>query len=533
MALRNRRLAALALFVALAVAHTWPLASAPGTLSRNDNADAQLNAWILAWVPHALVTQPLRLFDANIFHPDRLTLAYSEHLFVPAMLGAPLSWAGASPVLVHNLVLLAGLALTGWATCLLLHRWTGDWAAAIVGGSLAAFNAHTLMRMGHVQAMHVEFLPLALLALDRVIASPGARSAVSLAAWFSLQALCSMYLFAMASFAVVAATVVRAPEWLARERVAAFARAAALAAVLVAVVCLPFVVPYALVRAEQGIVRSMEEVALYSAVPADYLTTGGRLHYWLWSARFFRATDALFPGVTASLLGLVAMGLGIAWRDRRARMLLAAGVAGVALSFGANLPGYGVLHAVFPLLQGTRATTRFGYLGLFALAGLAAFGLAALRGRSTSPRVRAALGIVAFALVTLEAWRAPMAYTRFDGIPRVYEVLAAEREAVVAEFPFFSPRHIARNGRYVLASTRHWRPLVNGYSGFDPASYRRHNELFRTFPDEAALDALVKAGVTHVTVYVEDIPEVVPQVEGAPRLEEMAAGHGIRLYRLR
>jgi hypothetical protein len=532
-ALRNRRLAALALFALLTVAHTWPLATAPGTLSRNDNADAQLNAWILAWVPHAMATQPLRLFDANIFHPDRLTLAYSEHLFVPAMLGAPLTWAGASPVLVHNLVLLAGLALTGSATCLLLHRWTGDWAAATVGGSLAAFNAHTLVRMGHVQAMHVEFLPLALVALDRLIASPGARHALWLAAWFSLQALCSMYFFAMATFAVVAGTLVRAPEWIARERLAAFARAAALAAVLVAVVCLPFVVPYALVRAEQGVVRSMEEVAMYSAVPADYLTTGGRLHYWLWSARFFRATDALFPGVTASLLGLVAIGLGIAWRDRRARMLLAAGVVGVALSFGANLPGYGWLHAWFPLLQGTRATTRFGYLGLFALAGLAAFGLAALRVRVASARARSVIGIAALALVTIEAWRAPMAYTRFEGIPRVYDLLAEERDAVVAEFPFFSPRHIALNGRYVLASTRHWHPLVNGYSGFDPASYRRHNELFRTFPDEAALAALAKAGVTHVTVYPDEIPEVVPQVEGNPRLVQMAASHGIRLYRLR
>jgi hypothetical protein len=531
-ALRNRRLAALAFFVALTVAHTWPLASAPGTLSRNDNADAQLNAWILAWVPHAIATQPLHLFDANIFHPDRRTLAYSEHLVVPALMGAPLTWAGASPVLVHNLVLLAGLALTGWTMCLVLHRWTGDWAAAVLGGSLAAFNTHTLVRMGHVQAMHVEFLPLALLALDRVIASPAPRHVLSLAAWFSLQALCSMYLLAMAAFAVVGGTLARAPEWATRDRFVAFARNAAAASLVVAALCLPFLIPYALVRAEQGVVRSMEEVALYSAVPADYLTTGGRLHYWLWSARFFRATDALFPGVTASLLGLTAVGLGIAWRDRRARMLLAAGVIGVALSFGANLPGYALLHAAFPVLQGTRATTRFGYLGLFALAGLAAFGLAALRGRIASPRARTAMGIAALTLVTVEAWRAPMGFTRFEGIPRVYDLLATQRDAVLAEFPFFSPRHIARNGRYVLASTRHWRPLVNGYSGFDPASYRRHSDLFRTFPDEAALDALVQAGVTHVTVYLEDLPGIEAQITGNPRLEEMAAGHGIRLYRL-
>ena len=69
MAVRNRGLAALALFAVLAVAHTWPLALAPATTGRVDHADTLLNAWILAWVPHALATQPLHLFDANIFFP--------------------------------------------------------------------------------------------------------------------------------------------------------------------------------------------------------------------------------------------------------------------------------------------------------------------------------------------------------------------------------------------------------------------------------------------------------------------------------
>src|SRR5499433_1470481 len=128
----GRILCALALFAVLAIVHTWPLASAPGTLSRNDNGDFILHEWIMAWVSHQVVTNPLHLFDANIFYPERYTLAYSDPLFVQSMLGAPLLWAGASPVLVHNLVLIAGFALTGWATCLVMKRWTGSWLAAIV-----------------------------------------------------------------------------------------------------------------------------------------------------------------------------------------------------------------------------------------------------------------------------------------------------------------------------------------------------------------------------------------------------------------
>ena len=44
----------------LAIVHTWPLAADPGTHSRNDNGDAQLYEWILAWVAHQLPRAPAR-----------------------------------------------------------------------------------------------------------------------------------------------------------------------------------------------------------------------------------------------------------------------------------------------------------------------------------------------------------------------------------------------------------------------------------------------------------------------------------------
>jgi len=64
------RIAAVCLL--LAIIHTWPLATAPGTLARNDNADAQLNEWILAWVAHQLPRAPARLFDGNMFYPSAI-----------------------------------------------------------------------------------------------------------------------------------------------------------------------------------------------------------------------------------------------------------------------------------------------------------------------------------------------------------------------------------------------------------------------------------------------------------------------------
>ena len=90
MAVRDRRLPELALFTAAAVIHTWPLAAAPGTWARVDNADTALNAWIVAWVGTALLRAPASLFDANIFYPEPRTLAFSEVMLPQAIIGAPL-----------------------------------------------------------------------------------------------------------------------------------------------------------------------------------------------------------------------------------------------------------------------------------------------------------------------------------------------------------------------------------------------------------------------------------------------------------
>src|SRR5438093_2873803 len=95
-----------AVFALLAAAHTWPLASNPAHLSRNDNGDTLLNTWAIAWVAHQLPRDPAHLFDANIFYPERLTLGYSEAMVVQGVLAMPILAVGGSPVLAYNVLLM-------------------------------------------------------------------------------------------------------------------------------------------------------------------------------------------------------------------------------------------------------------------------------------------------------------------------------------------------------------------------------------------------------------------------------------------
>ena len=74
-----------------------------------------------------------------------------------------------------------------------------------------AFNAFTLTRLPQIQDQHFEFFPLALMALDRVLAEPRVKYSLQLAGWFVLQALTCSYLFVFTSISLVVATIAR-PE---------------------------------------------------------------------------------------------------------------------------------------------------------------------------------------------------------------------------------------------------------------------------------------------------------------------------------
>jgi hypothetical protein len=214
---------------------------------------------------------------------------------------------------------------------------------------------------------------------------------------------------------------------------------------------------------------------------------------------------------------------------------LAIGVLGVVMSLGTALPGYASLHQALPLVSGLRNVARWGWLALAAIAILAGFGVAAIE--TAAPRTRW-VPIVLGVLVTIEAIRTPVGFTRFNGIPAIYDRLAGESSLVLAEFPFYSGASVSLNGPYVLANTRYFKPLLNGYSSFHPDSFEARGRTLNSFPGGAALAELRSAHVTHVAVHTREFArryddKALAAIDTVPALELIADEDGIRLYRLK
>jgi hypothetical protein len=306
----------------------------------------------------------------------------------------------------------------------------------------------------------------------------------------------------------------------------------AVSAAAAVVVLSPFLLPYWRLSQEQGMVRSLDDAGLYSAAWTDYLTTPGRLHYALWSYRVASYTP-LFPGVAAVVLAGIAAVTGIAWKDTRARMCVAMIVCGLTLSFGPSMPGYALLYQLVPLLRAVRAPVRFGYLVVIGVALLAAFGAVELR-RRLLPGQWTKVATVLVLLAVVEPLAAPLGFQPFTGIPAIYDRLASEEGAIVAELPFPPSRAIFMNARYMLNSTRHFKPMLNGYSGFVPSSYYEHYAAIGTFPSPESIAALQRFGVTHLVVHLDAYDaDAAARLQESPALSEITREPPVVLYRLR
>jgi len=522
----------------LAVAHTWPMASAPHRYSRIDNADYVLNAWAISWVAHQVVADPLHLFDGNIFWPERRTLAYSEAMIVQGLMAAPVRVLGGSPVLAFNVVMLAGFILTAFAFGLLAWRWTGSWPAAFVAASAAGFNSHLFTRMGHLQAMHVEFIAVALFGLDQVFTRARVRDAMMLAVGFALQGLTSVYLLTFTTWAMMfagSARLLSAGRGRRTRPVVLLALAG-----LVAVLLLSFYLnAYYQLHVERHFARTSADNTALAGSYTDYLSTVSRLHYGWWSHRFVAVSQSInFPGITVLVLALVGVFAQSGTRDPRVSMCAAIAVGCAAASMVPRLPGYEKIHDLVPLFWAVRVQAHMGQVVLLSLALLAGFGLARLQIAWGPRRGRWAIAAVTVVLINAEALRAPLTFRTFSGIPPVYDALRAEPRAVVVELPMYERHAFSGNAVYMLNSTRHWKPLVNGYSGFLPPSYVRTWTDVQRFPGHDALAAMHRRGITHVVLHEAGFigshgQAAFDEVQALGSLQEIAHEGDIHIYRLR
>ena len=302
-------------FVALTFVLTYPLSVDPAGRVMAVAADTDLFIWTLAWDAHALVTQPLTLFDANIYYPQARTLAYSENLIGGALFSAPVWWLTGNPVLAMNVAALASCVLCGVGAWLLARRIGLSVEAAFVAGVVFAFAPPRFLRLPQLHLTLIQWLPFTLAFLHSYL-DTGRRRDLRLAAlFFSLQALSSGHgaVFTALSAAALMAYRVMMGESIDLGRRVKDVGVAGLALLLPAVLV---TLPYLAVQREMELRRSLADASTWAVSGVSFLASPTHLHEFLLSRVTSRrindeASAFLFPGYLPLLLAIVAF---LPWR---------------------------------------------------------------------------------------------------------------------------------------------------------------------------------------------------------------------------
>ncbi|MCB2154426.1 hypothetical protein KQI84_06040 [bacterium] len=495
--------------------------------------DGTIAAWAMGWGRHAVLTDPVNYFEANVFYPQPHALAYTDHFLMPALLTLPFTIFTDNPVLPFNALFFMAFVLNGFCAFLCLYKFTRQWLPSFLAGFIFTFSPVMIHHTnGQIHLLCAWWLPLSLFALARFL------DARTVARWLVLFGSCLggvltgwyMALLLVFTMAIIGLPIL-AYEIFRRNRRAILRLCAAAGAVALAlIVSFPLAIPYlqiaegrpqnawSTLRAGSGQFYSYalppasgQEITAPGALVARVLPIVKRIPYPQHLGYSLSLVAAILLVGVMWLLWRRARGAGDPpWVEKfetqRLNLILLALLlllGGIAASLGPFLGvrsrivflPYSLALAGMPQISFFRAPFRYNLLAALALGMLLGLALSSMK----KDRSRNIAGVTLLLLALVEFF--PIAsetgayHYDWQGVRPFYKQVADDDSVdVVLELP-------ATVNHGMIYSLQHLKPLYNAASGYDPASYFQDYLQFNDLPDRTAVWLMNERGLRNVVVH--------------------------------
>jgi hypothetical protein len=543
-------------YTALTFVYFWPLPRLWQDHLGPELGDPLFVLYILKWGVHQIHLGLPDFWNANLFYPTRGALALSEHLIGPAAELALFETVIPNAIAGYNFLFLSSFVTSALATCWVLRRCGLSWVAAVLGGWMFSFSPFRISQTTHLQMLIEQWIPLTLWFWDRLLVERTAKSAAFFLLFYLLNLSGGCYLAYMIHFPLAAILASRALE---QRRVLLSWRSLRLfvpIALVIGVSVALLFLPYVRISRNLSLTRTDAEIQEFGANLVSYFSPSYENWYFGKPTRqflrsilgggaelFFRSENSLFAGFLPTIFFL--LGAVAAWRSRKegprdvwARGLAISGFICFALSLAVV---YEPLMRVIPGLSGMRVPARFAAFVSLAVVFFAARGVDVLLRRLPGPRTRAA--VAAGLAVILAVELAPRTsnwepLTKEEDMPEVYTWIR-DQPAIhsLIELPIHQD---IRENQVLYASTVHWKPVANGYSGYIPVAHQVLFQRIHFLPGPGGLDLLRSLWITHLLIHARraDRAEEVRDWDARfaagpqPQVERVYAADGFYVYRV-
>lgn len=494
--------------------------------------DQLLVSWIMNWDIHALLHDPLHLFNANIFYPYKNTLAYSDVFITSALLSFLPLLILKQPVVAYSWTLLLSLTLLAYCTYLLTNYVTKNTYASFISGVLVSFCVFTIGKISVLQLVSIYFVPLSLLFFLLFFDTRYTRYFILFCITFLLQ----IYNSFLPGYFIVFSVVILLLFHRQRKQIVKqiFSLRYLCIIFITGLLMLPIIIPYYLVSKEFEYVRDIRDtIAFANRVEFSfYPPDTSILHNDIISLFYEHNTNPLiyfgYVGLLFYLLLIFSVVYLLYSRDskklRSASSFITIAVFGLVLSLGPALQWgqhiikkpfiiplpYVLFYYLLPGFKGMRNSGRWEML--FVFAACVGIGIVLSRFFTHKKLWFKAVFTILVVLGTMLELNIPLAFNTIEktaSFPKVYSYLATlPSSKSIIELPLYSwymVPYSMQEFKREYYSTIHFLPMVNGYSGFSPPEWEKRSDLYmQNFPDEKTVEYLKTIGIDYLVLHKKE-----------------------------
>lgn len=460
----------------------------------------------LAWNWEALKSPKLSINDANIFYPAKNTQAFSQITFGLLPIYGPIYEVTGNINLAYNLTCFISFILSGLFMHILVKYLLNNHSAAFVAGTIFLANPLRMVYLSLVALVAMQWMPLAVLYLDKFIKKYSYKNILLFTFFFWLQFISGFY----SGYATVIICILYIISSLFMKRIKINKSLLKHCTIFILFCLFVFVtigLSFIEARQDRTIKTNLDVIYSFSPdFPRDYLSVywGNKIY-----GRYlgFIRTEPLVPLFSGIILPLfVITGLIIKVKDPilktiRTNFRLIT-LIGFLLTFGPFLKYKGALTMIpmpyllimeiIPGFSSLRVPSRLIYIFLFGGAILGALVYYILNKYIKKTLYKRIFLVILIILLMIE-------YTNdahlssiqpYSKVPEVYEwVKNNDIKGGILELPV-EKGNLKNEAIYSYFSAYHLKPIVNGYGAYYPKSHNWLIEQALLLPSQKAIRTL-------------------------------------------